>query len=328
MKKLTLLLLLATSTALISSAYAQFDILGLDNNNTAEAAENKDNGNKTDDVLNPKKKDFLNEYMDNVETEQSAKDKARDLLSQKPNILILRDSQQKLLDQGKKEREKLEERINKKKADEERAREKKEYIQKNFEQAPFGLFWDISPQETQDLEFEMTPAKRADYEEVYLVKNKSQQETFEHIMAIYGTQQHLWCIYAQSRPITDKSNAEEILKVYKKYYNALDKKYGNAQEFFKPYKYTEEIVEETDDPKNPKITRIERENPLGGPTFLEELRDDKASLYAVFDNGKIGVTLSVFADKKGRSYISLDFKNLSLMHQEKEADLSDLINDL
>jgi hypothetical protein len=266
--------------------------------------------------------------MDDVETEQNAKNKARDLLAQKPKILMLRESQQKLLDQGKKEREKLEERINKKKAEEERFREKVEYIHSNFEPAPFGLFWDISPQETRDLDFEMTPSERADYQEVYLVKNKSQQETFEHIMAIYGTQQHLWCIYAQSKPIDDKPNAEEILKVYKKYYAALDKKYGNAQEFFKPYKYTEEIVEETDDPKNPKITKITKENPLGGPTFVEELRDDKTSLYAVFDNGKIGVTLSVFADKNGKTYISLDFKNLNLMKHEKDANLNELINDL
>ncbi len=328
MKTFKLLSILAVSTALYSVAYAQFDILGLDENNADETSDNKTDGNKSDDILNPKKKDFLNEYMDDVETGQKAKNEARDILSQKPNILTLRDSQQKIIDQGKKEREKLEERINKKKADEERAREKKEYIQKNFEPAPFGLFWDISPQETRDLEFEMKPTKRADYQEVYLLKNKTQQDTFEHIMAIYGTQNHLWCIYAQGKPINDQSNAEEILKVYKKYYTALDKKYGNAKEFFKPYKYTEEIVEETDDPKKPKITKIEKENPLGGPTFLEELRDDKASLYAVFDNGKIGVTLSVFVDKNNQSYITLDFRNLSLMKQEKEADLSELINDL
>ena len=313
MKILKFILLLTASTSLISTAYAQMDILGLDDNNAAETTSN---------AVNSDKSDFFNGYMDDVETEQNAKNKARDLLSQKPKILMLRESQQKLLDQGKKEREKLEERINKKKAEEERFREKVEYIHSNFEPAPFGLFWDISPQETRDLDFEMTPSERADYQEVYLVKNKSQQETFEHIMAIYGTQQHLWCIYAQSKPIDDKPNAEEILKVYKKYYAALDKKYGNAQEFFKPYKYTEEIVEKTDDPKNPKITKITKENPLGGPTFVEELRDDKTSLYAVFDNGKIGVTLSVFADK------SLDFKNLNLMKHEKDANLNELINDL
>ena len=319
MKILKFILLLTASTSLISTAYAQMDILGLDDNNAAETTSN---------AVNSDKSDFFNGYMDDVETEQNAKNKARDLLSQKPKILMLRESQQKLLDQGKKEREKLEERINKKKAEEERFREKVEYIQSHFDPAPFGLFWDISPQETRDLDFEMTPSERADYQEVYLVKNKSQQETFEHIMAIYGTQQHLWCIYAQSKPRDDKPNAEEILKIYKKYYAALDKKYGNAQEFFKPYKYTEEIVEETDDPKNPKITKITKENPLGGPTFVEELRDDKTSLYAVFDNGKIGVTLSVFADKNGKTYISLDFKNLNLMKHEKDTNLNELINDL
>lgn len=304
-------------------AYAQMDIL-----NNSETKTSSAKTDKTIDVLHPEEKDFLNDYMDDIETSQKAKTDARDILAQKPKILKLRDSQKKIISQGKVEREKLEERINKRKADEARAKEKKEYIRNTYKQAPFGLFWDISPDETKDLDFEIKPSQRPDYKGVYLVKNKTQQDTFEHILAIYGTQNHLWCIYAQGIPLDDTPKAEEVLKLYKKYYVALEKKYGNAEEFFTPYRYTEELVEETDDPKHPKITKIEKENPLGGPTFLQELSEEKASLYATFENGKIGVTLSVFANQNKQSFISIDFKNLAIMAKEQEANLTELINDL
>lgn len=341
MKISNLLSIIITLIFLSTQAHAQMDILGIEEDNTIAETDDisqedknepekilESDSAKTADVLHPEEKDFFDGYIDDVEDSEKAKNKARDLLAQKPNILTLRDSQKKIIDQGKREREKLEERINRQKAEQERAKEKKEYIKNNFSQAPFGLFWKTSPQETKDLGFKIKNSERPDYQGVYIVKNQSQQETFEHILAIYGTQNRLWCIYAQSTPVTDNPNAGEILKIYKKYYTALEKKYGNAQEFFTPYRYAEEVVEETEDPKKPIITKVQHENPLGGPNFLEELKDDKASLYATFENKKVGVTLSVFVNKDNKSYIALDFKNLEAMQQEQEANMGELINDL
>ena len=80
--------------------------------------------------------------------------------------------------------------------------------------------------------------------------------------------------------------------------------------------------------KKPKIVVIEKENPLGGPTFLPELREEKASLYATFENNEVGVVMSVNVNENNQSYLTIDFKNLKLMQAEEDAELTELVDEL
>lgn len=273
--------------------------------------------------------DFLNSYIQEVDALNEATSQPDKLLKQKPQILQLQEREKQILEQGKIEREKIEEKINKEKFEQKRAEEKRQHIKDTYEKAPFGLYWNISQEETKDIDFTLQPAERKNYTGVYLVENEQKiNSEFKHIIAIYGKLDRLWCIYAQGTPQDDTQNAAEIMHLYKKYYEALNKKYGNAQEYFTPYKYTEEIIEETEDPKKPKITVIEKENPMGGPTFLQELREEKASLYATFENNEVGVIMSVNVNENNQSFLTLDFKKLKLMQAEKDAELAELVDQL
>lgn len=273
--------------------------------------------------------DFLDDYIQEIDAVEEATVKTDEMLKQAPKILQLREREKQILEQGKIEREKIEEKINKEKFLQKQAEEKRQHIINTYQKAPFGLYWGVSPEETKDINFILQPTERKNYSGVYLADNENKTHPeFKHIIAIYGVRERLWCIYALGTPKEDTPAATEIMHLYKKYYEALEKKYGNAKEFFSPYKYTEEIVKETEDPKKPEITIVERENPLGGPTFLQELREEKASLYATFENGEVGVVMSVNVDENNQSFLTLDFKNLKLMQAEKDAELKELVDEL
>lgn len=312
MKKLYLLILLSCLFAYGKVTHAEPNTLPAENKQT-----------------NSQRTDFLDNYIQEVDALHEATSQPDELLKQEPKILQLQEREKQILEQGKIEREKIEEKINKEKFEQKRAEEKRQHIKDTYEKAPLGLYWGISQEETKDIDFTLQPAERKNYAEVYLVESEHNlHPEFKHILVIYGKRDHLWCIYAQGTPKEDTPNATEVMHLYKKYYEALEKKYGNAQEYFTPYKYTEEIVEETEDPKKPKIIVIEKENPLGGPTFLQELREEKASLYATFENNEVGVVMSVNVNENNQSYLTIDFKNLKLMQAEKDAELTELVDEL
>lgn len=312
MKKLYLLILLSCLLIYGKATYAEPETLPAENQET-----------------DSQHTDFLDNYIQEVDALHEATSKPDEMLKQEPKILQLQEREKQILEQGKIEREKIEEKINKEKFEQKRAEEKRQHVKNTYEKAPLGLYWGISQEETKDIDFTLQPAERKNYAEVYLVESeKNLHPEFQHILAIYGKRDSLWCIYAQGTPKEDTPNASEVMNLYKKYYEALEKKYGNAQEYFTPYKYTEEKVEETEDPKKPKIIVIEKENPLGGPTFLQELREEKASLYATFENNEVGVVMSVNVNENNQSFLTLDFKNLKLMEAEKNAELTELVDEL
>ena len=277
--------------------------------------------------------DFLDEYIENIETGNKAKNSARDIIEQKPNILSLRDSQKRKIAQGDKKREKIAAHLSEHKIpaeemplqDTEEKTINIENIANLYQTAPFGLYWGASLGDLQKLKFTFKPATRENYQNVYVVENPKQSvQNFNMVTAIFGLQDKLWCIYAKGKATKDLPNAANILKTYRKYYNALEKKYGNAQEFFTPYSYTQELIE-GDAGQEKTVTK---ENPLGNNNFLQELKNNQATLYATFENGVIGVTLSVFVNADDESYITLDYKNLTLMQEHQENDFENLLNDL
>lgn len=341
---------LTTGLILITSqAFGQVDFLGVEEK--TEATENQIIYLNEEEALAAQK----------AQKEKRAQDSAADLLTQQPNILTLRQNEQKLLEEGKEQRRLIKQKIEEhKKAaaeaaeiegtsaqqvepvdnwleapkmmTEEEKEQKREQIRleklrAQLEPAPLGLYWDASIEDLKDLGFEFRAAERKDYQNVYIVDNAQQQNnTFKQVTAVFGTENHLWCIFAEGNPMEDDAQASKILKIYQQYYNALEKKYGKAKQYFMPYTYEVELVEGEGQEK--KVTRETRTNPLGGPDFLKELQEGKAVLYATFENGIIGVTLGVSVDGDGKSYISVDYKNLKIMRQEQDAKLNRLIEDI
>lgn len=271
--------------------------------------------------------EFIEEFVESEEAAIKGRNKSENLLSEKPNILKLRENEERLLLENEKKRDELAQKINEKKFLELKKQEAIEYIKESFEQAPFGLYWNATKEDMESIGFVLTPGKRENYDGVYRVENPKQTyTTFEQVHAIFGLQNHLLCIYAQSIPQPDKPDASKVLQLYRQYYQALQKKYGNDKEVFIPYTYIEEKVEGDDEEK--KVTRIQHENPLGGENFLEELQTGKATLYATFENGKIGVTLSVFGNEKQEGFITVDYKDLNIVNIEKETNIDNLMDDL
>lgn len=200
----------------------------------------------------------------------------------------------------------------------------KQALAERFEGAPFGLYWDASKEETEALGFKLEQAEREEYQNVYEVKNpKQNKKTFARILAVFGSQNHLYCIYAQSALQNDDNKAGEGLRLYHQYYKALEQKYGNAKEFFSP----NVIALETDD-KEKSVGVVEKSNPIGNDDFLQELAQNKATLYATFESESIGAVIDLLANDKQQSYITIDYKNLPLLQKEKEGLLNELISDI
>lgn len=189
------------------------------------------------------------------------------------------------------------------------------------ERAPFDLRWGASIKDLSKAGWTLKPAERAGYTNVYTAKHAQHpQALFTTVSAIFGTQDKLWCIFAESKGLDDTPDAAQVLALYHKYYAALEQKYGNAVEHFQPYVPVVLPGKKEAEPPAP--------HPLGGADFLRELQQEKASLYATFSNDEIGVTLSVFVDEKGQSHLLLDYKNLPLRRQENDDKFTQVLEGL
>ena len=192
------------------------------------------------------------------------------------------------------------------------------------QKAPFDLTWGASIDEMKAAGIELEPAAREGYQNVYFAKNLPQKNnTFPNVTVIFGAQNKLWCVYAESKAQKDDAQASQILALYHKYYDALKQKYGNAEEHFSPYEYEEKQKDDSG-----KTVTVTKQNTIGGENFLQELKEDKTALYATFQNEQIGVMLSVAADKDGQTFLILDYKNLPLLNQEKDNKIDAILSDL
>ena len=277
-----------------------------------------------DEIINPASESSI------LEDEQ-AKDAARDLLQQKPTILNLRKNDLKSLEQLEEKTREIRSKTEKIAQEKEEAEETEEdrikKLKAKYQSAPFGLYWAASQENIKKFGFELLPAERKDYKNVFQVANPQQKNnTFAYIIAIFGMQDKLWCVYAQGIPQEDDAKATKVLALYHRYFEALSAKYGNAEEHFEPYTYEERLIKGEGEKK--KIITVTKQNPLGGDNFLQELQEGKAVLYATFQNDKIGVTLGVSVDGDGKSYISVDYKDFALMDSEQQTILNRTIEDL
>lgn len=184
-------------------------------------------------------------------------------------------------------------------------------------QAPFDLYWGADKDYIQKQGWQLTPASRDGYENVFTAENENYpHNNFETVSAIFGNNNKLWCIYAESMPIDDTPQAAKVLELYAKYYEALEQKYGNAEVHFEPYTY--EVQTTRMQNGAPVILTQTVQNPAGGDTFLQELQEGKARLYSTFYNNDIGATLAIYVDENAKSRLIIEYKNLPLMQQERQ----------
>ena len=343
MKKIIYTAIISVLALSTSPAMAQQDMFDIDEltdyiegNEEKSLKKNADNAVTTE---TDKKADYIGKYFDDMETAQKAQNEARVLLEQKPNVISLQDSQKRLIKEGDDKRKQLlqeikqiqeEHQVERTTSEEEITPEEKnkiitQKINEEYQEAPFGLFWGINKEQTEQLGFILKSAERKDYTNVYLVSNpKQKSNTFSVVTAIFGEQNKLWCIYAQSTPQKDTPQATNVIDLYKKYYTALAKKYGNAQQYFTPYTYTEEIMEGEEQ----EAQTITHSGEIGNDNFLKELEEGLATLYATFENKELGITLGISVDGDDQSYISVDYKNLKMMKEEQQTKLNNLIGDI
>lgn len=252
----------------------------------------------------------ITDYLADVDEMATARDTARDLLQKQPRkieISLQKTEQQRLQPTAD--------------ADETAAVD----TEVTFAQAPFNLLWGASLEYMQHhLGWQVQKAEREGYDNVYQMQHHDYpQNNFTNVAAAFGKNNKLWCIFAQGQPLDDDATASVILQLFDKYYEALEKKYGNAEVHFEPYTYqVEQPLEQNGRPVlqngRPVAQVVQMQNPLGGETFLQELQEGKANLYATFYNDEIGVTLGIFVDENAKSHLLLDYKNLPLLEKEEE----------
>ena len=254
MKKEALILSAAILLAQ-TKAFAQIDLLGVDeenqtvseeqivdiseketqisqDNNTEEQIENQmteENVIKADNkVQSSPVDDYFAGFIEDVEAEKKAKREAGKMLNERPKIIKLRKSQLKELERNKLEREKLRQKFIAREQEKMKPEEKVQNIMESYENAPLGLYWAITPEKMQQIGFELEQIEREDYPNSYIVKNYESRGTggYENVIVSFGENNELWCINAQTSAQKDDPTAKETLKLYNKYFEALSEKYG------------------------------------------------------------------------------------------------------
>ena len=136
---------------------------------------------------------------------------------------------------------------------------------------------------------------------------------------VFGKEDKLYRILSYSEFIDDDSSATKSLDIYNKYSALLNKKYGNKQEFFTPA-----TVEKTIKNDKGKEEIIKETAPLGNPSFLDQLANGTAVLYSTYNNKEVAAALSIGVDGNKKSYIVIDYKNLSILKEQEQETLDAL----
>ena len=188
-----------------------------------------------------------------------------------------------------------------------------------YEPAPLGLLWLAPVSEIEYIKVKLTPVELKDNPNSYKATNLPKQLAFirETILG-FGNNDSLWRIAAYGNYIEDDSKASKGLAEYQKYYDMLEKKYGNAEEFFTPGVINIEEKIPNDDGTT-SIAISQEEVQIGEEGFLETLVSGESVLYATFRDKKTSVTLALLATGENKTYIAIDYKNLTVEQKTNEA---------
>ncbi len=262
-----------------------------------------ENGNFYEDVL-------ISDDIKMEESSESAKEKASSLLNQKPKIIKI-------------EGEPLQFRSS-------RAKSAPTVITKpidtttKYGEAPFGLSWGATYNQTKALGVDMEKVERKDTVNDFIVtKLPKPISDFRQIIISFGENNSLWRETAYGNLLEDDASASKVMFLYRKYYKLLARKYGTAQEFFTPKILTvEKTVKDQYGVEKVEIEKIPQ--PIGNANFLSQLQSGDATLYATFESKDVGAALAVNVDGDGRSYIVVDYTNLQIL-REREAQMLDAL---
>lgn len=192
------------------------------------------------------------------------------------------------------------------------------------EAAPFGLAWGATYDEVKNDGVTLSPIDQKDYVNNFTATHLPKKvSTFREVILTFGIENELWRIIAYGNFINDTPSAEKVLEIYNQYYKLLEKKYGNAQQFFTPKVINVDKVTDLGNGKS-KTKTVQQEQAMGNPDFLKELQNGEAFLYATFENGKVGAALGVNVDGKGQSYITIEYKNLTILQAREKKTLDAL----
>ena len=189
------------------------------------------------------------------------------------------------------------------------------YSQTTANEAPFGLLWDATIADTRLQGVQLKPAELKDYTNVFLATELPKPiNIFDKVYLIFGKEDKLYRLLAYSRFFDDDNRATFILSEYKKFSDLLNKKYGNKQVFFTPFS----------EPKTSSGQNSKVDTSIGNPDFLNQLQSGQAVLYSTYHNDDIAAALSIGVDGDKKSYIVIDYKNLSIIKKQEAKTLDAL----
>lgn len=197
-------------------------------------------------------------------------------------------------------------------------------VQKNYGEAPFGLAWGVSAKDVRLHGIMLRAQNATGYPNSYEASAlPAAVKELPRVLLSFGNEDKLWRIIAYSEPVFDDEQASKGLFLFRKYFQLLKLKYGNAEEIFKPaIKISEQTI--IDEQGNTVVKTIETESTIGDKTFLSDLKDEKASLYAKFMNNKIGASLTLRVDETGKSYIIIEYRNSDIMQENYDETMKAL----
>ena len=186
--------------------------------------------------------------------------------------------------------------------------------------APLGLSWGATYLDTKNLGVGLKKIEMEDSVNAYRAVDLPKPiKDFDVVDVVFGQDNKLWRMLTYSNYFSDNQSAEKIMTMYKIYYDLLNKKYGNAKQFYTPVIINVEFLD-----KNGKKAFKTKELPIGNDDFLKQLQSGQAELYATFYNNEVGVALAVNVDGQGKSYLSMDYKNLRLLKRREKSTIDAL----
>ena len=196
---------------------------------------------------------------------------------------------------------------------------KKQSIEK-LKEAPFGLFWGANETTTQNQGVVLKKTDIKDYVNSYTATSLPKPiDFFDRVYIVFGKDNELYRILAYSKFIDDDSSASQTMKQYKKYSKLLEKKYGHKETFFTPA-----TIETTVKNNKGEDEIVKREAPAGNPEFLSQLASGQAVIYSTYHNNDVAAALSISVDGDKKSYIVIDYKNLSILKEQEQETLDAL----
>ena len=244
------------------------------------------------------------------ESSESAKEKASNLLNQKPKTIKI-------------EGEPLQFRSS-------RRKNAPTVISKpidtttKYGEAPFGMSWGATYNQTKALGVDMERVERKDSTNNFSVEKLPKPiPDFRQVIVSFGDDNSLWRLSAYGKLLDDNASADKAMLLYRRYHKLLAQKYGNAKEYFTP-KITVVEKKVKDEYGVDKIEIEKIPEPIGGANFLAELQSGEAVLYSTFEDQDVGAALAVRVDENGKSYIIIDYTNLRIF-REREAKMLDAL---